>query len=110
MSLEAVRQSTEETFTIRAGIFADCSGDGRLGFEAGADFTLGREAKADYGESLALDTADRQTLGSSIMFTARKYDTPQPFIAPSICSFRSAAQAWRSTPATSSSAMLTAWW
>ncbi|HEY0862737.1 MAG TPA: FAD-dependent oxidoreductase [Lacunisphaera sp.] len=82
VSLEAVRHSTEDSFTIRAGIFADCSGDGRLGFEAGADFTLGREAKADHGESLALDRADRQTLGSSIMFTARKHDTPQPFRAP----------------------------
>ncbi len=82
VSLEAVRQSTEDTFTIHADIFADCSGDGRLGTEAGADFTFGREAKSDYGESLALDTADRQTLGSSIMFTARRHDTPQPFRAP----------------------------
>src|SRR5262245_36875381 len=82
-SVEAVRNSTEEIFTIHADTFADCSGDGRLGFEAGADFTIGREAKSAHGESLALDQADKQTLGSSIMFTARKYDTPQPFRAPS---------------------------
>lgn len=81
-AVEAVRHSTEDAFTIRAAVFADCSGDGRLGAEAGADFTVGREAKADYGEPLALDVADRQTLGSSIMFTARKYETPQPFVAP----------------------------
>ena len=83
LSVDAVRQSTEDAFTIHADLFADCSGDGRLGVEAGADFTVGREAKADHGESLALDVADRQTLGSSILFTARRYDTPQPFIAPS---------------------------
>ena len=81
-SVDAVRQSTEDMFTIHAGVFADCSGDGRLGVEAGADFTMGREARSDYGESLALDAADRQTLGSSIMFTARRYETPQPFRAP----------------------------
>ncbi len=81
-SVEAVCQSTEDTFTIHADVFADCSGDGRLGTEAGADFTFGREAKSDYGETLALDTADRQTLGSSILFTARRHDTPQPFRAP----------------------------
>jgi hypothetical protein len=81
-TVEAVCQSTEDHFTIHADVFADCSGDGRLGTEAGADFTLGREAKADFGESLALDTADRQTLGSSIMFTARRHDRPQPFRAP----------------------------
>src|SRR5688500_17983971 len=50
VSVDALRQSTEDAFTIRAKFFADCSGDGRLGFEAGADFTIGREAKADYGE------------------------------------------------------------
>jgi hypothetical protein len=82
-AVSAVRQSTEESFTLHGQVFADCSGDGRLGFEAGADHTVGREAKSAYGESLALDAADRQTLGSSIMFTARKHDTPQPFIAPS---------------------------
>lgn len=83
VSVEAVRQSTEDAFTIHADVFADCSGDSRLGIEAGADHTIGREAKSDYGESLALDVADRQTLGSSIMFTARRYATPQPFRAPS---------------------------
>ena len=81
-AIRAVRQSTEDAFVIAAPFFADCSGDGRLGAEAGADFTVGREAKSAFGESLALDTADRHTLGSSILFTARRYDTPQPFIAP----------------------------
>ena len=81
-SISAVRQSTEETFTIHADVFADCSGDGRLGVEAGAEFVVGREARSDYGESLAQDVGDRQTLGSSIMFTARRHATPQPFRAP----------------------------
>ncbi|MBL9206590.1 MAG: FAD-dependent oxidoreductase [Opitutaceae bacterium] len=82
VSVEAVRQSTEDHFTLYADLFADCSGDGRLGVEAGADFTVGREAKSAHGESLALEVADRQTLGSSIMFTARRHDTPQRFIPP----------------------------
>lgn len=82
-AVHAVRNSTEDRFTIQGSFFADCSGDGRLGVEAGADFTVGREAKADFGESLAVDVADRNTLGSSILFTARRHDTPQPFIAPS---------------------------
>jgi hypothetical protein len=81
-AVRAVRPSTEDEFRIVARYFADCTGDGRLGAEAGAEFTVGREAKSDYGESLARDVADQQTLGSSILFTARKYPTPQPFIAP----------------------------
>lgn len=83
LSVEAARSSTEDAFTIHADVFADCSGDSRLGMEAGAEFTVGREARSAYGESLALDVADHQTLGSSILFTARRYDTPQPFRAPS---------------------------
>ncbi|MCX6954606.1 MAG: FAD-dependent oxidoreductase [Verrucomicrobia bacterium] len=81
-AIRAVRHSTEDTFLITGACFADCSGDGRLGVEAGADFTSGRESKGEYGESLAIDVADQQTLGSSILFTAREYATPQPFIAP----------------------------
>ncbi len=82
-TVRAVRNLTEEEFIIRAKFFADCTGDGRLGFEAGADFHVGREAKSQFGEPLALDVADRHTLGSSILITGRRYDTPQPFIAPS---------------------------
>lgn len=82
-AVHATRNSTEDAFTISAPFFADCSGDGRLGAEAGADHTVGREARDMYGESLAVDRADRCTLGSSILFTARRHDSPQPFRAPS---------------------------
>ncbi|MBC7366454.1 MAG: FAD-dependent oxidoreductase [Undibacterium sp.] len=82
-AVKAVRQSTEDTFTITAPFFADCSGDGRLALEAGADFTVGRGARAATSESLAREAADKHTLGSSILFTARKHATPQPFLAPS---------------------------
>lgn len=81
-TVHAVRNSTEDSFTIEAAFFADCSGDGRLGAEAGADFWVGRESRADYGESLAMEQADSHTLGSSILFTARKHATPQSFRAP----------------------------
>ena len=82
-SARALRLSTEDEFLISARFFADCTGDGRLGAEAGADFHVGREGKADYGESLAQGKADRQTLGSSILLTGRKHETPQPFDRPS---------------------------
>lgn len=78
----AERPSTEDAFIIRAKTFVDCTGDGRLGIEAGAPFMRGRESKAQFGESLAQDEADAKTLGSSIMFQARKHDRPMPFEAP----------------------------
>jgi hypothetical protein len=81
-AVRAVCESTEDTYEIRARYFADCTGDGRLGAECGAEFTRGREAKSAFGETLAQDSADQQTLGSSILFTARLHPTPQPFVAP----------------------------
>jgi hypothetical protein len=81
-SVRAVRNLMEDEFFITARFFADCTGDGRLGAEAGADFQHGREAKSDFGETLARDVADRQTLGSSILLTGRRHETPQPFLAP----------------------------
>lgn len=80
--VRAERPSTEDAFIIRARTFIDCTGDGRLGIEAGAPFMRGRESKAQFGESLAQDEADAKTLGSSIMFQARKHDRPMPFEAP----------------------------
>ncbi|MCB1277731.1 FAD-dependent oxidoreductase [Prosthecobacter sp.] len=80
--VRAERPSTEDAFIIRAKTFVDCTGDGRLGIEAGAPFMRGRESKAQFGESLAQDEADANTLGSSIMFQAHKHDRVMPFEAP----------------------------
>lgn len=79
----ALRQSTEDQFAIAAKIFIDCTGDGRLGAEAGAAFQRGREAKDEYGESRAQPVADSKSLGSTLLFQARKYERPMPFVAPS---------------------------
>ncbi len=81
-SVRALRNSTEDLFEITAPFFADCSGDSRLGLEAGADYRHGRESRDEYGESLAPEKADAQTLGSSILITGRLHETPQPFRAP----------------------------
>ncbi|MEF3308670.1 FAD-dependent oxidoreductase [Paenibacillus sp. GYB004] len=81
-SAYAVRESTEESFTIHADIFVDCTGDGRLGFEAGADFTTGREAVEEYNESGASLNRDAYRLGSSLLFTSKDMGRPMPFTAP----------------------------
>lgn len=79
----AERPSTEDRFEIEAKIFVDCTGDGRLGVEAGAEFRTGREAKSEFGETLAVDEADDLRLGSTLMFQAKKHDRPMPFTPPS---------------------------
>ena len=82
-SVIAVRHSTEERFVFTAKTFIDCTGDGRLGVEAGAQFMEGREDRATYGETLAQEIADSKRLGSTILIQARKHDRPMPYIAPS---------------------------
>jgi hypothetical protein len=78
----AVRNLTQDEFVIFAKQFADCTGDGRLGFEAGADFRIGRESKAMHGEAMAVDVDDVHTLGSSILITSRDAGRPVPFAPP----------------------------
>ncbi len=78
----AERQSTEDTFRIKAKIFIDCTGDGRMGAEAGANYRRGREAKHEFNESYGLDVADNKSLGSTILFTARNHGRPMPFTPP----------------------------
>jgi hypothetical protein len=73
---------SEHLYRVRARVFLDCTGDSRLGLEAGAQMREGREARAEFGESLAPEKADQETLGSSILFTSRLHHKPMPFIAP----------------------------
>lgn len=81
-SVAARCDRTEHLYQIRAKIYCDCTGDSRLALEAGASLRDGREAQAEFNESLAPEKADDHTLGSSILFTSRKYDRPMPFRPP----------------------------
>jgi hypothetical protein len=81
-AVTATRASTEERFRITAASFVDCTGDGRLGAEAGAGFRQGREGRAEFDERLAVAQADARTLGSTILLQARRHDRPMPFVAP----------------------------
>jgi hypothetical protein len=73
---------SEHLYRIKAKLFMDCTGDSRLGLEAGADIRTGREARSEFNESLAPEKPDEETLGSSILFTSRLYQRPMPFKAP----------------------------
>lgn len=81
-SVHARCDKTEHLYRIRAPLFVDATGDSRLALEAGAELRTGREARSEFGESLAPETADSETLGSSILFTSRDYGRPMPFTPP----------------------------
>lgn len=70
------------TWRFEAPLFIDCSGDSFLGFAAGAEFRHGREGRDEFNESLAPETPDRKTMGSSISFRAIDVGHPVPFKPP----------------------------
>lgn len=67
---------------VTARYFIDCTGDGTLGVLAGAQWMRGREAKAEFGESLAPQEADLFTLGNSLLFCSRDAGKPVPYRKP----------------------------
>ncbi len=81
-SCTAWQFGTETWITYRSSFFADCSGDGTLGALAGAPFRKGREARDEFGESLAPEKADGLTMGQSIVFATRRMPHPVRFVKP----------------------------
>src|SRR5690606_18117406 len=57
---------TSEELKFSAPLFADCTGDGTIGFLAGADYAMGREGRDEFGEPTAPEVADKMTMGSSV--------------------------------------------
>jgi hypothetical protein len=83
VSVNGWQLTTETRHTVVATLFADCSGDSILAPLTGAEFRVGREARDEFGESIAPEVADSRTMGMSILFFTREYDSPQPFDPPS---------------------------
>ena len=81
-SVSAYQMTTEKKFEISADYFADCTGDGTIGFKAGAEFTVGTEGKDVYHEADAPESGSSCTMGSSVMFVARDMGKPCPFTPP----------------------------
>lgn len=63
---------TGKRMKFPAAVFADCSGDGIVGYLAGADYRYGREARNETGETLAPKVADKLTMGTSVMWYSVK--------------------------------------
>lgn len=57
--------------TLSAPLFSDCTGDGTIGYLAGADYAMGREGRSQYNEPLAPEQPDSLTMGVSIQWYSR---------------------------------------
>ena len=70
-------------YQLNAPLFCDASGDGILGFLAGAAFRIGAESKREFGELLAPDEQENSLLGHSLYFYSRDTGKPVTYVAPS---------------------------
>ncbi|GIP49056.1 hypothetical protein J53TS2_26470 [Paenibacillus sp. J53TS2] len=74
---------SERRIRFESPIFLDCTGDGLVGFLAGAKYRLGREARHEFDEAWAPEVADDITLGSTLLFYTKDAGHPVKFVPPS---------------------------
>jgi hypothetical protein len=70
---------TSKDLRFVAPLFADCTGDGTVGFLAGAEFRMGREGWQETGETLAPPEPDKMTMGASTQWYTVETLKPAPF-------------------------------
>ena len=78
-SVTAIEATRQDRIVLSGHTFADCTGDAHLAVLAGAETRMGREARSEYGESLAPEKADDYTMGVSIEWYCEDWNTPCTF-------------------------------
>jgi hypothetical protein len=70
------------TYELSADLFCDASGDGIVGFQAGAAFRMGAETVEEFGEKFAPDISYGELLGHTIYFYSKNVGAPVKYVAP----------------------------
>ncbi|MEI7957670.1 MAG: FAD-dependent oxidoreductase [Verrucomicrobiota bacterium] len=70
-------------YEVTAPLFCDASGDGIVGFLAGAAFRIGAEANSEFGEKFAPSQPNGNLLGHTIYFYSKDTGRSVKFIPPS---------------------------
>ena len=71
--------ATNQEMRFEGKFFADCTGDGTIGYVAGADYRLGRESKSETNEPLAPEKSDKFVLGTTNMWHSSKMEESSDF-------------------------------
>jgi len=80
VAVDARHVETGARRRFTAPLYCDTTGDGWLGYWAGAAYHHGREAKNEYGETEhGQDVADTSTMGNSLLWTTKKSDAAVSF-------------------------------
>lgn len=70
---------TGKEYLFKGTLFADCTGDGDVGYLAGADYRMGRESRSETGETQAPEKADSLVMGTSVQWYAEPQNQNEPF-------------------------------
>lgn len=81
-SVRAFCSQNSTCYEITAPLFCDASGDGVVGFLAGAAFRIGAEGRGEFGELFAPEMASSELLGHTIYFHSKDTGRPVKFKAP----------------------------
>ena len=81
-SISGLQTTTETRYVFSAPLFVDDTGDGTVGYLAGAEYRYGREAQAEFGEKFAPEVADDGVLPSTMVFFAHDVGHPVPYTPP----------------------------
>ncbi len=108
-SVRAFCSQNSTCYEISAPLFCDASGDGIVGFLAGAAFRIGAESRDEFGEGFAPPAASAELLGHTIYFHSKDTGRPVKFTAPSFAlSEITKIPRWRDFKASESGCRL--WW
>jgi hypothetical protein len=81
--LRAFCSQNSTQYEISAPLFCDASGDGIVGFLAGAAFRMGAESSEEFGEKFAPSKEYGELLGHSIYFYTKDLGRPVKYTPPS---------------------------
>ncbi|MDE3168395.1 MAG: FAD-dependent oxidoreductase, partial [Acidobacteriota bacterium] len=81
-SITGYCSQNQTRYRIQAPLFCDASGDGILGFLAGAAFRMGAEAREEFGEGFAPADAYGELLGHSLYFYTKDAGRPVRYVPP----------------------------
>jgi len=83
LSVQAFNAINQTRYQVSATQFIDASGDGVLGYLAGAAHRVGAESVEEFGEKMAPGENFGHKLGHSIYFYTKRTAQPVRFVAPS---------------------------
>lgn len=86
ISVDAMHIESGKTLRFEAPVFIDCTGDGWIGYWAGAEARYGREPNTEfhevwdkYGELWSPEKPDRRVMGTSVLWYTEQADGPSSF-------------------------------